>query len=372
MRTLLLFLPLWLIAVSQNAQQLTGVVFDRENNEPVMNAHVYIEGSSLHDVTNLDGKFDITINSVVNLPLVITHVMYQTTTVSNPFSFLPDTIFVEEKINLLGEVTVQPERYSRRQLLRAFRREFLGNSLGAASCIIENEEKIEIWFNSLTHTLSASCDEPVLINNRYLGYQIYLTLEKFKVEYPGRLLGVGFPLQVSLEGSVFFEDLTPSNQTIAKRRENAFTGSPPHFLRLLAHEQLISADYILHGIQDRTEVEPRLCFIVHGFSGNKQVRVTPRLKPDDLVFSTYHGRLFFGEIGVKRNRTEVSRVIFFKDTLLIDDWGNLSNPDDVLFMGHMGHFRMGDQLPADYVTTRLLPLKNPSSGSVKKERRLKY
>jgi len=348
MRTILLFTLLCLISVSLNAQKLAGVVYDRENQEPVTGAHVYIEGSSLYDVTNAEGQFEIKVNSFVNLPLAISHISYNSLIIQNPFTTLPDTIFLEGKENVLGEVIVETGRYSRRQLLRAFRREFLGSSAAAQSCLIENEDKIDIWFNRLTHKLSASCDEPILIHNRLLGYQIYLTLEKFEVEYPGRQLGVGFPLQTVLEGSAFFEDLAPSNQTISNRRERIFAGSPTHFLRVLANEQLVKFNYIPHQISDRLEVDPSFCFIVQDSLDQKKIRVTPRLKPLESVLATYHGRLFWGEIGVRRNRTESSRIIFFTETFFVDAWGNLSNPEDILFMGFMGHFRIGDQLPVDY------------------------
>jgi len=346
---------LLLIINSMDAQQLTltSVVFDRENNEHVVGAHVYIEGSSLHAVTGLDGRFEITTDSYINRPLVISHIVYGTMTVHNPFFSLPDTLFVVEKENMLGDVVVPAARYSRRQLLNAFRREFLGKSLGATSCIIENEEKIDIWFNYQTHMLSASCDEPVIIHNRYLAYRIYLTLEKFEVEYPGRQLGVGIPLQVFLEGSTFFEDLEPSNIVIVKRRERVFIDSPPHFLRGLANEQLhaIAFNYITYKLDKyRYEIEPSECFVIKKSSDQKEVRIDPGLRPEDLIFSTYHGRIYFGEIGITRNNVEHSRIIFFTDTIFIDAWGNLSNPNDVLFMGYMGHFRIGDQLPVNYRT----------------------
>ena len=188
--TFLLLLIKALISGNLSAQVLTGVVFDKENQEPVIGAHVYLDGSSWSAVTNVDGKFEIKVNMFVYMPLVISHIVYKTVTVANPFTSLPDTIFVEEKDNMLSEVIITPDRSSRRQLLRAFRNEFLGTSSDARSCIIENEDKIELWFNERTHILSASCDEPIRIHNRSLGYKIHLILSKFEAEYTSRRLGV--------------------------------------------------------------------------------------------------------------------------------------------------------------------------------------
>jgi len=193
MRNIVLFVILWLSAGGLSAQRLIGVVYDKVNREPVIGAHVYLDRSSLFATTNANGRFVITVHSVVNLPLVVSHVSYQTTTVSHPFTSLPDTIFVEERENALSEVVVSTGRYSRQQLLRAFRNEFLGSSSVARSCMIENEDKIEIWFNPSTRKLMASCEEPIVIHNRYLGYKIYLTLEKFEAQYSSRFL-VGIPV----------------------------------------------------------------------------------------------------------------------------------------------------------------------------------
>ena len=368
MRTLLLFQMLVIIAVSLSAQTLAGITFDKANQEPVSSAYVYLEGSSLYDVTNADGKFEITVNAVVNLPLVISHISYQTMTISNPFNALPDTIFLEEKETSLGEVVVEAGKYSRRQLLRAFRREFLGTSTTSQSCIIENENKIDIWFNRLTHTLSASCNEPVLIHNRYLGYKIYLTLEKFEVEYSGRQLDIETSIRTLLEGFAFFEDLDPFNKIIAKRRERTFIGSSAHFLRSLANGQL-GKTYWLYDKGD-TEPLPASKYVTvidstwmsvndasKPFSSSsyftvidscdiKEIRVNQRLKAKD--FATYHGWIFWGEIGIKSIRKEVSDIIFYNDTFFIDSWGNLSQPWDLFFRGFMGKQRVGDMLPVNY------------------------
>jgi len=97
MKNIILVLFLWNIAANLSAQILTGIVLDKESREHVVGAHVYLEGSSLFDVTDADGRFKITVNSVVNVPLVIRHISYQPVTIPNPFTSLPDTIFVKEQ-----------------------------------------------------------------------------------------------------------------------------------------------------------------------------------------------------------------------------------------------------------------------------------
>jgi len=67
---------------------------------------VYSDKSSWATVTNVEGRFEVKVNAFVYLPLVVSHIRYQTMTIPNPFTSLPDTIFVEEKENILDEVIV--------------------------------------------------------------------------------------------------------------------------------------------------------------------------------------------------------------------------------------------------------------------------
>ena len=339
------------IPVSLSAQTLTGVVFDRKNQEPVIGAHVYLDKSSWATVTNVEGRFEVKVNAFVYLPLVVSHVLYQTVTVSNPFTSLPDTIFVDEKENILDDVIVTTGRYSRKQLLRAFHDEFLGNSSGARSCIIENEDKIDIWYNESTHILSASCDEPVRIHNRFLGYRLYLTLSKFEVQYEFQQLGLGESI-ISIITSTWFEDLAPTNRRIANRRESVFKGSRIHFLRALSTNRLEEEKYWLSiSTLKRDTLTFADCFTVIDSLGTKKIIVHERLEMDDKP--TYAGRLYFGNLYVNRSSelSEFSSLLFYTNTFEVDALGYMSK-HDILFSGYMGSLRIGDALPADYKSPR--------------------
>jgi len=338
------FLLLWLISGSLQAQKLTGIVFDRKNQEPVAGAHVYLDGSSLYDVTNADGKFEIKETSILTLPLVVSHISYHTKVISSPFTSLPDTIFVDEKENLLGEVVVQAGKYSRRQLLNAFRSEFLGSSTGAKSCIIENENRIDLWYNSQTNTLSASCDEPILVHNRFLGYRIYVRLNKFEMEYTSRKFGVGQPV-VFFECTTYFNDLAPSNKNITNRREFILEGSSRHFLYALENGLSEHFGYGLYLNNNKFQTSVTECFTVIDSLGLKNVHVNNRLKPKDIP--VYQGLPYFGRINVKRNLQQ-TELIFYTNNFFVNEWGYLSHTEDILFVGYMGALRIGDMLPADY------------------------
>jgi hypothetical protein len=253
-------------------------------------------------------------------------------------------------------------------LLKAFRNEFLGTSTAASSCIIENEEQIELWYNNTTHSLIARCNEPVRRHNRHLGYKIYVTLEQFEAEYESRKLGVGTPL-VLLKSSTFFNDIAPTNLRIAERRDAIFKNSRTFFLRALANNQLEYAGFDLtvvdhHSRDSRHRLTTGSRFNYQGFGGENEVtrianaftvelsadwtRVTLNEKVMNANGETFYGLPYVGKLYISSGNNEVSEIIFFTDTFQIDAWGQLTKGDDVLFRNYMGSLRFGDELPFDY------------------------
>jgi hypothetical protein len=121
------------------SQQLSRVVFDRGNGISVPHANVYLEGMSIFTMTDSTGWFILNIPEGINASLVISHIAYEKMVIPSPFAGLPDTLSPETKLFMLGEVVVEKEKFTRAQRLKAFRRQFLGSSHNASSCMIENE-----------------------------------------------------------------------------------------------------------------------------------------------------------------------------------------------------------------------------------------
>jgi hypothetical protein len=342
----ILFLFLWCIAGNLSAQLLTGVVLNADNREPVIGAHVYLEGSSLFDVTNADGRFIIAVHSTVNVPLVIRHITYQPAIFPNPFTSLPDTIFVKEKEYSLSEVVVQASKYSRREMVNVFRKIFVGTSSTAFSCVIENEDKIELWYNNSSHTLSAECGEPIRIHNRYLGYRLYVTLTDFEAEFTIRGMKATEPV-IKYQCSIVFEDLASDNKRIAGRRMNTFIGSSSHFLRALATNKLEQSGYDLFESGEKNAYLLTDYFTLTDAEDFTKVviNIAPNLQRQTLYF----GKPALGRLYAARNKgRETTEIIFFTTTFYINAWGQLSQPNDLLFIGHMGSLRFGDRLPVNF------------------------
>jgi hypothetical protein len=329
---------------------LSGVVFDSNNQQPVFNANVYLEGTTCYTATDTEGKFELRPDNVIPAQLVISHIAYQTLLISDPFRFLPDTLMAEEKSFLIGEVIVRGDtgKYSRQQKLKAFRRQFLGNSPASKRCTILNEDKIHITFDPKEHILSASSSEPVLIENSYSGYLLHLELKRFEIKYKYESLSLAHITRVYYEVSVFFEDMAPADKRIQRRRESIFNGSSVHFLRTLAAEKTSGrSKYVLHNENtsaERNALNLKDCFTVTYSLPYRKVRINEAAR--NITEDTYFGKAYISRLQIVYDKN-ISYAFFFTKEFLIDKYGNLAGFEDIIFTGYMGNQRIADLLPVN-------------------------
>jgi hypothetical protein len=345
MRITLLLCVLLLRAGFLSAQQsLTSVVFDHSNGIPVSNANVYLEGTSIYTTTDSAGRFVLKTRDVYHAPLIVSHVSYEKVVVPAPFEALPDTLEAALRIQLLGEIVARTERFTRTQMLKAFRRQFLGTSGSAGLCVIVNEDKINLMFDRQENLLIATCPEPVIILNNYLGYRIIIDLNRFETLYGKATLSPNFARQTSFKGSTFFEDLRPGDKTVRVRREAAYTGSSTHFLQTLATGQWEKTRYILFKTDDDFSLGSNSFEIENHPRGFRDIYLNEQLASNGVGKETP----YFARLRIHHRNREDSEAIFYTNRFRLDRYGNLEDPAAILFTGYMGRQRIGDLLPSDY------------------------
>jgi len=344
-----------LSCIQINAQTLTGVVYDKATKQPIPGAYVYLDGTSIVGVTDNSGKFTLAVKQMINTKLVLRHIVYHTIVIENPFIHLPDTIYMEEQLTMLGEVVVQADQFSRRQKLRAFREQFLGQTQAGNSCRIVNEDDIQIWFNVAAKKLFASSDKPIEVVNEYLGYRVFFTLVDFWAEYstvtlnPSRIQNVYYAVTSS------FHDLRPDDRRIKMRRDDIHEISSRNFFKNLAYNSLLGADTLqpptFRVYKNRTYIDHSSYFIIQDTLSLKTIHI-----PDSTIEkgNPDHSLLRINVSQRNRENSEnwnhlyYSNISFFTDSLLIDQYGNIDQFDKVVFGGQMGLSRVGDMLPLDY------------------------
>jgi len=394
MKKALIFTIVILSCIQINAQTLTGMVYDKDTKQPILGVYVYLDGTSIVDVTDNSGKFTLAVKQMINTKLVLRHLGYNTLIIEEPFNNLPDTIYMEEQFTMLGEVFVQADQFSRRQRLRAFREQFLGTTQAGSSCRIVNEDDIQIWFNVATQTLFASSDKPIEIINSYLGYRVLLTLDEFWTKYSDVTLNSNRALNTYCFWRASFTDLNPNDMRIKKRRDDIFEESTRNFFKNLAYNPLFGGvffeefdDFLEQGfdiqlISNETknpffkiykgdvQINPRSHFIIKDTLSQKMINI-----PDSILdkgnldnsllkinvshrekaSETYDIRSNLSSndpstviIITVNNLRHSSGIRFFTNTLLVDQYGNIDQTDKVFFTGLMSRIRAGDMLPLDY------------------------
>ena len=333
--------------VLADAQIINGIVCDEATKLPIANVYVYLNGTSINAITNNSGEFTLNPKSIINTQLVISHLSYEIAMIDRPFDGLPDTLYLVEQTQTLDEVTVVADRFSREQKIRAFREQFLGTSRAARSCTILNEDDISITYNMDNHMLRAMSDKPILVVNRYLGYQVSFVLVDFYVQYDMNfvILNKEYITEAFISVVSFFDDLNPENRSIKRRRDNTYNLSSQFFFKSLANNTLRDNRFAV--FNKSLPVDHQQYFATKDSSTYKMISIIPDTDIDKVALG-YSGPTLSGKISVLFRRNIRTDILFTTDTILVDRYGNIDQFDKVFFNGQYGNNRVGDMLPIDY------------------------
>lgn len=347
MRYCFLLLLLWSAALT--AQTLTGHVYSAADGKPLEGASVYLDGTTISASTNADGYFKLSLPQRYNASLVVTYMGYETFRVDDPYktgaalviSLIPNTINLD-----VVEVAPGPKVFSRAQMLKAFRELFLGTSAAGKSCKILNEDDIRLYYDVNTNSLIATTDEPLVVRNKRLGYEVNYNLMAFEAQYKAKSLDPNYIAGSMFAGTVFFKDISKNNNA-DKRRKETYKGSIPHLMKTIADNSWEKSTFRLY--LGSFPAAPGGTLVVTDTLEEKKVTLTKDAK-DKIDAET---RLRTGQPRYRLNLLDYERrnsfFYFSRDEFYIDKNGMYSPIDALLFGGYMGSLKAGDMLPADYV-----------------------
>jgi hypothetical protein len=132
-----------------SAQTLTlkGTVLDAATREPIVNANVYLDATTIGTVTDTLGMFSISLSKPVYTALIVRYIGYKKL-ILDPYENLPEILLMEEKDYSLKEVVVAGESkrgtFTEKQKMKAFKEQILGKTKVGYSCKILNEKDIRL------------------------------------------------------------------------------------------------------------------------------------------------------------------------------------------------------------------------------------
>jgi hypothetical protein len=239
MKHLFCLLSIFILSNVHAQYQLHGSIVVSGAGTPVAGASVFLSNTSVGTTSNDSGYF------VLNIPagkydLIISSVgfeRYVSTLTSVPAG--PFKVSLQRKSGQLQDVVVSSfEKDGWSKWGKFFLESFIGTSAFAKDCVIKNTHDVRFRHDGIAKKLNAVAYEPLIIENKSLGYTIIYEMQNFEFDFKNNyLVYVGYPLFKEMDGS------KRQQQRWQKNRQDAYEGSMTHFMRALFRNQLSEAGF---------------------------------------------------------------------------------------------------------------------------------
>jgi carboxypeptidase-like protein len=221
---------------SQSSDAIKGRVTDNSNGAPIANCSVFINSSSRGTITDAKGEFVLKNIPQGKFDLVISSIGYETYVYTYPGNqqLAGLKITLKPKAADLSAVTVFPfVKHGWQVWGKTFIENFIGATANASDCTLKNYKALHFRFSKKQNRLTVSSDEPLIIENKALGYTIRYQLEEFYCDFNTHItLYLGYPL---------FQEMSATRKKQARweqERKKAYYGSITHFMKCLYNGEL--------------------------------------------------------------------------------------------------------------------------------------
>lgn len=358
MKSIFFFFVL-MLSIAVNAQYISGKIIN-QSEERLSGASVYFDGSTIGTLTREDGSFKIKFSQQSNLTLVIRYLGYETFYLPNPNPNSNYEIVMTPEENQLDEVVLDGSVFSRKEMLKAFKRDFLGETKGGKKAKILNEDDIRFYYDKNDKSLFASSRRPIQIINKELGYKVEFDLIDFISEFSLVSLDKNYQRSNYFGGTSFFKNISEENRKIKRKRLKAYEGSSRHFFNSLIHDNLEEENFdVFHkGFQvPHSSIFEVNKIKVKAESSQSNVR-DPYVASYEIKILGNDFESLSKKIPLLKNKFQKKLAILYKDdrsdinfktkVFYVDDYGNHTHIDKILFSGEMSKSRLGGMLPINY------------------------
>lgn len=381
---------------------IEGRVVDANDKKPLLFANVFISNTTKGQQTDEKGRFKLTNVPSGTLDLVISYVGYKTFSLQLKADTLKKPLLImlnADAIELQG-VTVKRIKDGFKKYFYLFEEGFMGKTEFSKDCKLKNPKALNFSMDNNDSELVIRAEEPLIIENKALGYVVKYQLEEFRYHFKERYMSYwGYP---------FFEEVKTKSDRRQKQwvenRNKAYYGSAIHFFKALTEQKLNEEGYAVYKLirekkkmfsvplvaekrdstgnliseaskekmmVDSTDIKLKVNqslkkLATSGFSGYVQYLVRTPLKETELInrhedifaldFTDYlyivYNKEFeepqFLEAGQK-NIPQTSIMAMLESPALVEKNGHLINPLAVVFEGRWGYEKIGELLPLDYL-----------------------
>lgn len=365
---------------------IKGKVSDSKTDNPIIEALVFINGTTMSALTDNDGNFKITGKILFPAEVIVNFLGYTPTTktIYNSTEFL--NFKIDLKAFTLSEVKVSGNREN---LLKEFKKSFFGKDKWAKKAIIKNDEVIFFQYKSedtiikepfkdkainkggiidafntsrndqiakdsvevktQVNHLSAFSEEPIKVELSELGYELQINLIYFYTYFYNETRATKF------KGFFFFKPLEGISEKnlikIKKNRELVYYNSPQHFIKSLYYNKLSENGYGIYeeNKNNNTYTEVYIPqYLRSHIENKKEIR---GLQGKEFIILYYHdkeGKPIDITKGAKPILYNESHVKFSSNSIKILPTGTSPDLDKFIFSGDISEKLVATMLPDDY------------------------
>ena len=202
-------------------------LIDKESQEPISSAHIFISDSSIGSISDEQGNCVINVSPHEHQTIIISHLAYDTYIIE-PSKYLKSKESSIIKLNSngvdLNQIQITSQRSKKwKQNLKKFKEALLGAGKPASKCKIVNPEVLR--FNNDDGKFTVTAVDALEIDNDYLGYNIKFWLENLTIESNGSKFYKG--------NGQFIDSESSKDKKRQKRRAKHYKNSLAHFLHSL-------------------------------------------------------------------------------------------------------------------------------------------
>lgn len=348
-------------AISQyNYFIVSGKVTDLNTNLPMQGASVFAENTTIGTTTDADGKFNLYLPpGGYDLIVSFTGFSTERRRISTSdaenrnlsFSLKPK----EKEMEGVAVIATTEVKNGWEKYGSFFIDNFIGKSENSHDCKITNPEKLRFFFSRKRNRLKVISDEPVLVENKALGYIIHYALDSFTYAYDTQT--------AFYTGNPLFEELAPANEeqqhTWIDKREKAYRGSILHFMRSLykqrINEEGFQVQYILNYLGKDSAMELKNLYPALNYYKDDSLQVASiRPSQPNLVVLYLNEKPEEGyllENPSEDKGFEYSLVSFIPgETIFIEQNGFYYDQADITMSEYWGWSKVADQLPYNYIS----------------------
>jgi hypothetical protein len=315
-------------------------------------ASVFCQNTTIGTATNKQGEFSLSLKSG-GYEMIISYTGYQTKQVqiSHTDTRLPDIEMVKEDKSL-SEVIIKSSNEVKDGWAKYgdfFLEHFIGSTPNAANCVLLNPEVLKFYFLKKSNKLRVLATEPILVDNKALGYHMRFQLDSFMYHYNTDInLYRGFCLYTEMEGT----DSLKRAWNIARR--NAYYGSKMHFMRSY-YDSTISQQGFMISMLDENDptkfnnVSDVYDTLYYGaLDSTEQIEIWYPRKISVLYAKNKPEPEYLSKFKLPKNAKVQVSYIELTDAIAIRENGYYYEQKDWINQGYWSWKNVADQLPYDY------------------------